>query len=548
MKRITFSFIFVLSVLFVSANAQVMQDNEGITVLLEKSSAVKKMSFFDVVAPYNKNYIYALVDSLNKPYSGLTSLDRANLSFYMSDFFFESQITDSVKQDSVYMGFFKHDPAGRLRAFYYSDDKFKIAVDPIYGYARGYRDGESLTHFWSGLAFYGYLGKNVNFYFNYRDNAETGKTLDRKKQFTPDDGISLYTDNPDHIEYSDVRTGVSYFGKWGAVSVMKDYINWGYGESGKLIMSSKAPSMPMVRLDLNLTDWLQFNYFHAWLASDVADSSSFYDSFVEGEPRVIYRDKYMASHSFIIRPMRGLSIAIGESIVYADALKFAYLQPLMFFRLADHYLSRADNSAGDNSQFFAQVSAKGLIPNTHLYAEGLIDEIKMGELFNPEKQRNQIGFTLGGSVYDLPIENLTATFEYTKVYPFAYKHYIPTLTYESSSYVMGHWIGQNADIIYGSLKYGFMRGLNAKAWGFYTRKGGEGTAEQQLNVNIPQPPFLHGLRTNYTQLGFEAKYEFINNLFARAELIYNKISSEQEDGSFINNNYNEFSFAVYYGL
>lgn len=500
----------------------------------------------NIISPLYKIQIYNDFKSLNK--KSLVPLDRSDLSFYLRDFFLESQLSDSARQDTSYIGFFKNDPMGRFRVFYYSDSKFKIAVDPIYGYERGYRDGKSLTYYWSGLSFYGYLGKNVNFYFNYRDNSETGETIDREKKFTPDNGINLYTNKLNNIEYSDVRTGVTYFWDWGSFSVMKDYVNWGYGESGKLVMSSKAPSLPMVRLDIYPVDWLQFNYFHAWLASDVVDSAVLYNSYIEGHPRTVYRDKFMASHSFIIHPMRGLSVAIGESIVYADQLKFAYLQPLMFFRLADHYLSRANNDAGDNSQFFAQVSAKGLVPNTHLYASAIIDEIKIGELFNPEKQRNQFGFTLGGSAYDLPIENLTATIEYTKIYPFVYKHHIPTLTYESASYPMGHWIGQNADIIYGSLKYNFMRGLQAKAWGFYTRKGGEGTAEQQWNVNEPQPVFLSGLRTNYSQLGFEAKYEFIHNLFARAEFVYNRISREQETGGFVDDNYNEFSFAVYYGL
>ena len=41
--------------------------------------------------------------------------------------------------------------------------------------------------------------------------------------------------------------------------------------------------------------------------------------------------------------------------------------PLMFFKLADHYLGNYDNRIGDNAQFFAGVSSRNHIKNTHFY-------------------------------------------------------------------------------------------------------------------------------------------------------------------------------------
>ncbi|GBD91139.1 hypothetical protein BMS3Abin04_01864 [bacterium BMS3Abin04] len=146
------------------------------------------------------------------------------------------------------------------------------------------------------------------------------------------------------------------------------------------------------------------------------------------------------------------------------------------------------------------------------------------------------------------MENLTWKVEYTKIYPFAYVHYIPSLTYQNNSYNLGHWIGHNGDLIYSSLNYRFIRGLQATLWGQYVRKGSEGTPEQQWNTQKPQPPFLFGLRTNYTHLGLDVKYEILHALFARAKFQYTKIETEQEDHSFSTESFNEFSFAVYYGL
>ena len=78
----------------------------------------------------------------------------------------------------------------------------------------------------------------------------------------------------------------------------------------------------------------------------------------------------------------------------------------MFFRLADHQLSNQVNAAGGNAQFFFAASSKGHIKNTHLYGTLFIDELTLSGLFDSYKQRNQLGFTLGGSVTDLPIDNL----------------------------------------------------------------------------------------------------------------------------------------------
>jgi hypothetical protein len=219
----------------------------------------------------------------------------------------------------------------------------------------------------------------------------------------------------------------------------------------------------------------------------------------------------------------------------------------MFFRLADHQLSRQLNTAGGNAQLFFSASSKGQIKNTHLYGTLFIDEITISGLFDSYKQRNQLGFTLGGSITDLPIENLTAKVEFTKIYPFVYRHYIQTTDYQSARYSLGHWIGHNADLIYGALNYRFLRGLQATVFGQYVRKGGDGNVQQQYNIQ-PQPPFLFGMRKNYSYFGAEIKYEYTHELFAKLNFQTTNSSIQQTDLSFVDTSLNEFYFSVYYGL
>ncbi len=281
------------------------------------------------------------------------------------------------------------------------------------------------------------------------------------------------------------------------------------------------------------------------MESDVVDSANIYYTST-GTQRTLFRDKYFASHTLTFLSTEGLSLSLGESIIYSDKLQFLYLFPLSFFRLADHYLSRQINAAGSNAQLFFSVSSKGHLKNTHLFATMFIDELTLEGLFDSYKQRNQVAFTLGSSVTDLPIENLTLKLEYTKIYPFVYEHYIPTTTYQSASYVLGHWMGSNADQVYGSVNYRFLRGLEAEVWARYIRKGERGNVNDQYVQ--PQPPFLFGLRKNFTYFGAQVKYEFLHELFVRARFEFMRTSEQQHDFSFINKNLTEIYLAVYYGL
>ena len=83
-------------------------------------------------------------------------------------------------------------------------------------------------------------------------------------------------------------------------------------------------------------------------------------------------------------------------------------------------------------------------------------------------------------------------------------------------------------------------------WARYIRKGEAGDIKDQ-SVQ-PQPPFLFGLRTNFTYFGAMVKYEFIHELFVRVRYQYIKTSQQQEDLSFFDKTDNEFHFAIYYGM
>jgi len=508
------------------------------------------IEYNDEFRPLSRKYLAEKLLDAEKYPELLTDIQKADLQFYLKDYYNEILFIGN-KNVPKNTDFISSDPAGRWRAFYYADENFKFNLSPIFGYEIGSRGGSKLTHLWNGVYTYGYITDAVGVSFDFRDNTEEGSAIDKTKFFTPVTGVNArsssnivgYSDTK--IEYSEAKGIIAADWKWGSFAAGKEFMEWGYAENGLMVLSQKAPSFPFIRLDINPVDWLGFNYFHGWLSSDVVDSSSFY--FINtGAQSFSFRKKFIASHTLFIRPTRGLKLSIGESIIYSDDLEYIYLIPVMFFRLSDHYLSRQNNRAGSNSQIFFSVSSRNHINNTHLYATLFIDELTINGLFNPEKERNQVGFTLGASVVDLPLDDLTLTAEYVKIYPFVYDHVNQTQTYKNLSHVMGHWMGNNADQIYGSASYRFMRGLEMSVWARYIRKGESGNIKDQSEQ--PQPPFLFGLRNNYTYFGTMVKYEFIHELFVRVRYQYTKTSEQLEDLSFTNKSLNEFAFAVYYGM
>jgi len=546
--------IFLLLALSSFAFAQVVYEplHRDVYKFLSRLSQKSIIVFDDQVRPVSRKYIaQKLIEASEKSYE-LTSLEKEELEFYSKDFKFEFDIINNIKIDSSQLRIVGYDAGDRLRLFSYRNNFFSLNLSPILGYKAGSRDNEKLTHFWNGLYTYGYIDKYIGYSFDFRDNTETGNTIDKTKEFTPVTGVeaksSLTAPNYalDKMEYSESRAVLATDWSWGSFAVGKDFLEWGYSESGLLVLSQKPPSYGFIRLDVKPVDWLKFNYAHGWLSSSVIDSNSiFYNS--AGTISYSFIDKFIATHSLIITPVSGLDVSIGESIIYDEEIEFLYLVPIMFFRLADYLISEQSNDAGGNAQFFLGVSSKGQIKNTHLYGTLFIDEISLNGLFDPETQRYQLGFTLGGSITDLPFENLTAKIEYTKIYPSVYEHYIQTSDYKSSDYMLGHWMGQNGDLIYASLNYRILRGLQATVWGQYIRKGDDVNIQQQYNAK-PQPPFLFGLRKNYGYLGAEIKYEYTHELFAKFNFQTTHSSIQQEDLSFINTTLNEFYFSVYYGL
>jgi hypothetical protein len=545
-----------LLILSIPLNAQVVFEPlyKDVYFFLERLSLKGIIELDDVVKPLSKKYISEKILEAKSKIDKLNNLEKEELVFFEKDYYLEIEGFGNKNENRKNLNYFEKGIAERFRAFSYSDKTFKLNADPIIGYRVTFPGKDRNIHSWMGIYTYGYFLDNIGMSLNFRSNNEHGTNIDHLKNFTPETGI-ISQGNSKNIDYSEVKSMVSIDWEWGNAVVAKDFIEYGYAKSGNLVLSNKAPSFPYVRLQIHPVDWLKFHYFHAFLSSNVIDSANLAEY-----KRDIYISKYFAWHSLIITPLKGLDISLGESVIYSNKLEIIYLMPFMFYYYADDFLSNRHNQPGDaNSQIFLSVSSKNHLKNTHLYGTFFIDELTLSgisgtlfvdgqtirDAFGDRESRTQLGYTVGLSATDLPLDNLTLTTEYTRINPFVYGHHDPAQTYTNSSYLMGHWMGQNSDLFYLELNYRFLRGLQATVWGEYIRKGSSDYSEQ---YGKHQPQFLFGLKNYYKYFGLNIKYELIHDLNFEAIFRSNAISSEQKSGSFQDNHINEFSFLLYYGL
>ncbi len=204
--------------------------------------------------------------------------------------------------------FFGKDPFDRYRMFSYRNNLTYLNVKPNLGYENGSWEGDSYGNLFLGLGFQGEIGDVIGFNFELKQTRQSPRVIKFYiTDFSKNTSIDLTLADAERLEYASVNVDLGVSWDWGSFTVGKNFLNWGYGESGKIVLSEKAPSFPYIRLDLKPADWFRFNYIHAWLNSDVIDSNSFYSSLRYQEygntDRYTYISKFLAVQSVTFIPL-----------------------------------------------------------------------------------------------------------------------------------------------------------------------------------------------------------------------------------------------------
>lgn len=551
-KNIAFILLLILLLFTIPIFSQVNYEplNKSIYDYLDRLSIQGYFQINSEIKPFSRIYIaeklkIVIGDENHK----LTPLENKELVFYTEEYARELKRinvnVDSIlvdKKDKFNLwGVVGFNEYGRFHLVDYDDSLFTFTLDPILGYKYGTGKLTSRTHLWNGLSFYGRISNWVGFDLNFRDNTQTGDNIDYTREFSPLTGFSFRVKKERGFEFDEVNANLTFSNSWGSFTIGKDYVYYGEGKQGKLILGNKAPSFPQLKLEVYPTDWFKFSYVHGWLNSQIIDSSTIrYNE--SGWETFQHVAKYYVAHEFSFTPWKVFNFTIGESIVYSDVFQPIYLIPVMFFRLAEHYFTHPDNVAG-NAQLFGSFWYNIPTIKTKFYGTIFIDEFSIQNSDGPRA----VGYTIGTDIINPVIPESEFIVEYTKIDPYVYFHHDDAQFYTNYDYQLGHWIGSNSDQVYLAFTKHIIRGLKIKGWFTYIRRGSreDPTEPRYQDKNY----FLWGIRNNYTSWGITARYEIIHDVFASA-VYRSRQTSEQkaEGGEFTNTNGSEFAFTLNYGF
>lgn len=526
LKRVLVLLSFVLCSTYTMAQTVWENPNAAVYVYLSRMAQKGLVVFDDAIQPATREQITNALKTLANNQNKLSDIERKELQFYQQEYNF--LVTDTTTISILVKDNFK-----RPRFFDITAKDFNLKIDPIVGDKLILGNGNNINQVSNGVQLWGTAGKHWGYQLYYRDYTEKGTVRNYYtvqglsfKREEPTTGIIIVGLNDDHkINYSEVRANITYTFNKGMISFGKDRMLWGYGETGRIVLDQKAPTYPYIRFDYEPIKNLKFNYMHAWLNSNIVDSSSSYLTHtggVSGDVRIVYKPKFLATHSISYNFNNGFMASLGESVVYSDKMDPGFLIPINLFKIYDNNKSNYLINAGANGQYFFQLSSRNQLKNTHLFATVFIDELRLETVFNAKKSRNQLGFTIGGSKTDMFVPYLTLGGEYTIVNPFVYSNLLPAQFYTQYDYSLGDWMGNNFDrfVLYG--KYNPKPRLSLYAHIQRIRKGGAGTIKQQYEAE-PQPRFLFELQKNRYDILLKANYEYYHNLyvFSSFQFIHN---------------------------
>ena len=395
----------------------------------------------DFQRPLPRMDIARALDSLGRIHV-LTSYDREQLAFYREEF--AEELRRMYSTDSTVITP-TEERWNLLHIRSATPARSYLAVDLVgrAGYTKR-QDADDIIRRSNGIQAWGYVGPWLGAYMRWYDNGVSGITYDPLAFRTREQGVVRGpSSSATSYEYEVAEAQMWYSNPWLVAGVQKMDVQLGSGRDGAIIFSDKAPSVPMINYQIRITDWLYFEYFHAWLFSDILDTARTWAG------QKFHETKYMASHSVTARILPNLQAALGESIVYGGGdVNVLFLIPVISFRAADRWT----RFVSGNSQFFADVKYSP-IQNLTLYGTGFIDEMDLSKALGGDRTNfdYHVAYTVGMRVTDayarfvrLPSET---RLEFSRVYPYVYSNSNPTQQYTSHKVLLGHWIGGNADLL-----------------------------------------------------------------------------------------------------
>ena len=498
------------------------------------------------IKPYTRTQVAAMLEQAQMADTLLNTRQKKDLDFYLNEFALERDTMVNNYVQYTDHSTFSLSLADPQFSYKTRNNKFKMRFRPILGANISASKKGVLLQRWYGAELQMDIANHLSIWGSIRDNSWSGDWL--SKTYFPTSSDRMYGArvhygasqqqpalcNMPGVQYkeanyggdfSDSRGGISLYTWWGSIGIQRESIRWGDAYHCSNILSGNNPSVPMITLQLTPSKWFRFDYFHAWLVSNVLDSTYYYleDTEEAANAAKNYRpyNKFMAANMFTFTPIKQLSFSFGNSIIYAEqTIQAAYLIPIAFYKSLDHLLTKGVWTQNQNSQVFASISVRP-VKHLQLYGSFFIDEVKFSRFKSDNPENNPLSYLVGFNWSGWPVKGLSLKGEFMRSYIATYVHSIDVLDYTSNSYNMGHYMGDNAQSIYAELAYRPVRGLLLKL--SYTNDMKYNSyAYQRDNISetIAQKPFDHCIYRN-DEVRLDGVFEAHPNMYLTLSVGYN---------------------------
>lgn len=565
MKKIL-TLLTVLSISGLMAAQDIPQNVEYTRIyeFIDELATDQVITLNSAIKPYSRRFIAEKLAEASANTENLSQRQRDEIRFFMNDYALE---LDTLPKAYLNLANTKELSLALLQpAIHYRNSMVKARITPILGMDIIYnpKKGAILDQRW-GAEIQMDIASHFSVWGSFREQKYNGMLLNKDIFKSTKYGALLYPSKvllgPDHTrpfgyktdflynhqgiqydlnnkyggDYTEVRGGVSLYNSWGSISFAKETLVWGDNYNGSNIISGRAPSFPMLRLNLKPCSWFELNYIHGWLVSNVLDSSNYYteEQYTDSTARRYYRpqNKYIAANMMTFTPIRGLDLSIGNSVIYAEqSVQAAYFIPIAFYKGLDKFLTRGLAVENQNSQIFFNFSSRN-IKHLHLYFSAFIDEVSFKRFLPKSKDKNPISYKLGFNLSNFPLKNLSFAGEFTRSNIIVYKHSLEALTWESNSIGLGHYLGDNAMDLHFALRYMPMRGLNVKlSYTGFWKYNDYDYIRRNIKEIISQKAFNQKVFSDQI-VDLNVLYEIFNNIYAHIDLRLNNAKGYDLSGN-----------------
>ena len=519
-------------------------DRLGVRGILPLASAT--------MVPLSRGRVAELLLETSKRRAELSSAEADYLDKFLREFAHEAGAAPRATADSAGgatgavpapppddwtpAGLFNGSPAGEFFSsrekylYYYADSSVSLFLEFLGTLEYRAGDGDTYDNADAVLETHGFRARGtIMDRLGYLAQVSNG-TLWGDHDFALDDprlraNFKFNEENSPYFDFAEayLRADLSWFN----LEFGREYLRLGTGYSDRLVLTDNAPAMDLLKLDARFGA-VRYQFVHGSILMEPA-----WNAGLAADDPLLYVNKYAAFHRLEVSLFDVLNAAFSEGVIYnRTAPEWAYLNPLIFLKSAEHSLQDRDNTMlALDLEVFPFAGWK-------LFGGLFVDDVDFSKL-GTGWWGNQFAWQGGAYLADAAgVRDVDLHVEYTRIEPFVYTHRLVGNAYTSGEFGLGHRIGPNSDewlaravfrpaaSFRGSAGFRYGRhGANIVQDGVVVFNAGGDILAGHRDTDGDTAEFLAGVRTDTRSLELRMWYEPLTDLTFEATYVYRSAST-----------------------